>query len=195
MNRVNKIKDNKELVSFYNNLKLLYEKLGDEFLIEFDRLPAFSDLIVDRWEKANKLGFGENTNVYDNSLIIGRVIVGKECWIGPNTILDGSGGLEIGDYCTVSAGVQIYSHDNVMQTLSSKTKAIERELTIIENNVYLGPNVIIQKGVRIGHHAVIGANSFINKDVLEYAIMGGSPARKIGFVSIEDGENIKFNYQ
>jgi acetyltransferase-like isoleucine patch superfamily enzyme len=47
------------------------------------------------------------------------VTVGKNCWIGPNVILDGSGGgLFIGDYVDISAGVHIYTHDTVKRAIS-----------------------------------------------------------------------------
>ena len=52
-------------------------------------------------------------------LVIGDVKVGSHTWIGPNVILDGSGGgLEIGDYCSIDAGAQIYTHDTVMWAIS-----------------------------------------------------------------------------
>ena len=83
------------------------------WLRKWNRCLPLGDYIVDRWEKASSLGFGEGTSVYDSSLVLGDVKVGKNTWIGPFTVLDGTGGLEIGDYCSVSAGVQIYSHDTV----------------------------------------------------------------------------------
>ena len=62
----------------------------------YNRMLPFGDYLIDRWEKAKFLGFGEGTSIYDNVLVIGDVKVGKNTWIGPNVILDGSGGLEIG---------------------------------------------------------------------------------------------------
>ena len=73
----------------------------------FNRVLPFGDYISDRWEKAHYLGFGEQTTIYDSSLVLGDVKVGKNCWIGPYTILDGSGGLCIGDCCDISAGAHL----------------------------------------------------------------------------------------
>jgi hypothetical protein len=64
----------------------------------FKRRVSVGDLLTDRWEIAREYGWGEGTSCYDNVLVIGDVRVGKHTWIGPNVILDGSGGLEIGDY-------------------------------------------------------------------------------------------------
>ena len=64
----------------------------------------FGELVNDRWEKANFLGFGKGTSVYDSSVIIGDVVVGENTWIGPNTILDGSGKLTIGSIALFQQG-------------------------------------------------------------------------------------------
>mgnify|MGYP003947631525 FL=1 len=105
------------------------------------------------------------TSCYNNVLILGNVKVGKNTWIGPNVILDGSGGLEIGNYVSISSGVQIYSHDTVDWSNSLGKKPIKKKKTKIGNGVYLGPNSIVQMGTTIGDKAIIGAMSFVNKDV------------------------------
>ena len=85
-------------------------------------LPA-ADLLEDRWQRARAYGFGEGTSCYDNVLILGEVSVGRNCWIGPNVVLDGSGGLSIGDHVDISAGVQIYSHSTVARATSGGVDA------------------------------------------------------------------------
>ena len=98
--------------------------------------------------------------------ILGNVKVGKNTWIGPNCILDGIGGLEIGDNCSISAGVQIYTHDTVDKSISmGRLKKIPQKKTVIGNGVYIGPNSVISKGVTIGDQVVIGALSFVNKSL------------------------------
>lgn len=174
------ISDDPELLEFFEKFQRLNKRLGAAFLEELKRLPALADLYSDRWERAQLLGFGENTNIYDNCLVLGNVQVGKECWIGPNTILDGSGDLLIGDYCTVSAGVQIYTHDNVQQTLSSKKEPIQRSPVSIGNNVYIGPNTVITKGITIGNNVIIGAFSLVNKSIADNCTVFGQPARTKG---------------
>ncbi len=148
---------------------------------KFARVLPFGDYFVDRWDKAKLLGFGEGTNVYDSCLVLGDVKVGKRCWIGPFTILDGSGGLEIGDDCTISAGVHVYSHDNVAQTLDP-SRPIERSPVKIGSNVYLGPHAIVARGVTIGDRVVVGAHSLVKDDVASGMKVAGIPARVIGAV-------------
>lgn len=53
---------------------------------------------------------------------------------------------------------------------------------VIEDNCYIGPNVVIGMGVRIGEGAIIGACSFVNRDVLPYTKVAGCPAKVIGEV-------------
>jgi acetyltransferase-like isoleucine patch superfamily enzyme len=155
------------------------KELRDKMLTEFGRHVSIQDLIADRWETAEFYGFGEGTSCYNNVLIIGQVTVGKNCWIGPNVVLDGSGGLKIGDYCSISAGSQIYSHHTVEWSNSLGQKPIETKSTTIGDGAYIGPNCIVQMGVNIGSGAVIGASSFVNRDVESNQKVFGVPARVV----------------
>ncbi len=147
---------------------------------QWNRSLPFGDYIVNRWEKAHELGFGEGSSIYDSAIILGDVAVGCNTWIGPFTVLDGSGGgLIIGDYCSISAGVQIYTHDTVKWAISSGKATSENAPVKIGNRCYIGPNVIISKGVKIGHGCIIGANSFVNSDLPDESKAWGTPARII----------------
>ena len=158
-------------------IREVYDKLRDQMKRQFRRTVSFADYFTDRWERARYEGFGEGTSVYDNVLILGEVRVGRHTWVGPNVILDGRGGLSIGDYCSISAGVQIYTHDTVRWSTTLGKVDMEAKPTMIGNGVYIGPGSIVQMGVKIGDRAVIGALSFVNRDVPERARAYGSPAR------------------
>ena len=147
------------------DLLSLLNQLRSEKKKKFNRHVSIQDLLSDRWETANFYGFGEGTSCYNNVLIIGNVKVGKNTWIGPNVILDGTGGLEIGDFVSISAGVQIYTHDSLDWSHSMGKKPGKIMSTKIGNGVYLGPNSIIQMGTTINDKAIIGAMSFVNKDI------------------------------
>ena len=164
----------------------MQEKWGRDLPLE--------ELLFDRWERARQLGFGDGASIYHNSYVYGDVKVGKNTWIGPFTILDGTGGLKIGDYCNISSGAQIYTHDTVKWALSGGQAEYERSQVQIGDCCYIGPQTVIAKGVIIGEHSVIGACSFINKDVPSYAIVVGIPGRIIGKVIIEGAKQIKYEY-
>lgn len=146
---------------------------------EFNRTLPFADYIIDRWDKARLLGFGEGSSVYDNCLIIGKPSIGKDVWIGPNTILDASGGLLIGDHCNISAGVQIYSHDSIQTCLSGGLAPSEYGAVSIGERTYIGPSTIIAKGVTIGNACVVGANSLVLNDVPDNSRVAGSPCKPL----------------
>lgn len=160
-------------------LKAVQKALQLKKLSEFKRRVSFGDLITDRWENAREYGFGEGTSCYDSALILGDVRVGANTWIGPGTVLDGTGGLSIGDHCSISAGVQIYSHDTVQRSVTLGKAAIDYSPTKIGNGVYIGPNSVISRGVTIGDGAVVGAMSFVNRDVPAGSKVWGCPARII----------------
>ena len=85
--------------------------------------------------------------------------------------------LEIGDWCSISAGVQIYTHNTVKRSISLGVEPIEYAPTKIGHGVYIGPNAVIQMGVSIGDKAIVGANSFVNRDVPSNSKAFGSPAK------------------
>jgi acetyltransferase-like isoleucine patch superfamily enzyme len=144
----------------------------------WSRSLPFCDYIVDRWEKAKALGFGEGSSIYDSALVLGEVKVGEHTWIGPFTVLDGSGGgLMIGDYCSISAGVQIYTHDTVAWANSGGNRPPDKSPVVIGDRCYIGPNAVISKGVKIGDGCIIGANSFVNSDISAGQKAWGTPAR------------------
>ncbi len=147
---------------------------------KYNRVLPVTELLTDRWEKASYLGFGKGTSIYDSSLVFGEVTVGEETWVGPHTILDGSGGLTIGSYCSISAGVQIYTHDTVNWATSGGNAKYEYAPTHIGDRCYIGPNTIIAKGVTLKNGTVVGANSFVNQSFEEGVKIAGSPARIIG---------------
>lgn len=169
-----------ELSQLKANLLELYRELRAERREKFERSTSFGDYFGDRWDRAAFEGFGEGSTVYDNVLILGDVKAGKNVWVGPNVVLDGSGGLEIGDYCSISAGVQVYTHHTVEWSTSLGAAPIPRKSTKIGHGVYIGPNTVIQMGVTIGDGAVIGACSFVNRDIPAGAKAFGSPARVHG---------------
>lgn len=170
-------------MSLLTQLRTLLAGLAADMRQRHARRVSVGDLLSDRWETARVYGFGEGSSCYDNVLIIGDVKVGQECWIGPNCILDGSGGgLVIGDYCAISAGVQIYTHDTVAWCVSKGKvpKGARQGPVRIGDGVYLGPQSVISQGVTVGDCAVVGALSLVNRDIPAGMKAWGRPARVVG---------------
>ena len=170
-------------------LRRVKEQRDEELRATYDRSLPFADAQFDRWERARSLGFGEKTSIYDSSAVFGKVHVGTNTWIGPFTILDGSGGgLKIGDYCSISAGVHIYTHDTVLWAVSGGVQDARKAAVAIGSNTYIGAQCVIVAGVTIGSRCVIAANSLVNRDVPEGTIVGGTPARVLGRVEGEGAD-------
>jgi acetyltransferase-like isoleucine patch superfamily enzyme len=164
----------------------MYEAFQKRMMATYDRNLPMGDLLIDRWERARMMGFGEGVSIYDSSQVIGNVTVGADTWIGPFTIIDGSGGLTIGRNCALSAGVHIYTHDTVFRNLSDGKMPVVRKPVSIGDCTYIGPHAVITKGVTIGKHCLIGAHSMVNRDLPDYTIAVGAPARPKGKVLIDD---------
>lgn len=184
--------------SIKNPLLVELQKLFIEQRIEtkknWNRVLPFNELLFDRWEKGIFLKSKKGANLYDSSYVYGDVSIGKNTWVGPNTILDGSGGkLLIGDYCSISNGVQIYTHNTVNWALTGGNAPYEKNDTRIRNNCYIGPNTIVTMGSKIGKCCVIGAQSMVNSKIPSYSIAFGIPAKVVGKVSIK-GKTVSFNY-
>lgn len=165
-----------------NQLRSAWLSARDLCYAQWNRTLPFGEYVVDRWEKARLLGFGDESSIYDSSVVIGTVSVGSHTWIGPWVMLDGSGGLSIGSHCSISAGVHIYTHDSVNFAISAGEAAIERAPTSIGDNCYIGPNVIIGKGVSIGNGCIVGANSLVLNDLPAGVKAFGTPCRTVGVV-------------
>lgn len=105
-----------------------------------------------------------------------RVTFGKNVFINHSAILSSSGGIEFGDNVMVAPGLKIatINHDmydrHVTYTYGKVT---------VKENAWIGMGVTICPGVTIGKYAVVAAGAVVTKDVPDYAVVGGVPAKVI----------------
>ena len=166
-----------EMKKKIETLKKLYQVLRRDMQNKFQRDLPLAELLFDRWERAETLGFGKGTSIYHSSYVYGEVIVGENTWIGPFTLLDGTGCLKIGSFCSISAGVQIYTHDSVNWATTGGKASYEHAPVRIGNRCYIGPNTVISKGVSIGDESIIGAGSLVLSDIPPKSKAWGCPAK------------------
>lgn len=111
-----------------------------------------------------------------------KCIIGSYTSIGPNSVLNHA---IIGSYCSLASDVMIGGEEHAYWDISTSNhlsdNGISENDTIIGHDVWIGAQCYIRQGIKIGDGAVIGSNSFVNKDVPEYAIVAGSPARIIKY--------------
>lgn len=109
------------------------------------------------------------------------ITIGDNTFVGTGVEFNIREGIEIGDNCLIASGCRFIDHDHGFDTRDvplGLQRGIEEKICL-EQDVWIGANAIILKGVRIGHGAIIGAGALVTKNVPAYEIWGGVPARKI----------------
>lgn len=126
---------------------------------------------------------GDNVNVEKGAYFAtgGGISIGKGSGLGVNCLVHGP--LEIGEKVMMGPDVVILTHThNIDRTdIPMGDQGSRVAKVIIGNDVWIGMRSIIMPGVRIGNGAVIGAGAVVTKDVPDYAIVGGVPARVIKY--------------
>lgn len=109
--------------------------------------------------------------------------IGAHTYIGFNCFITKA---KIGRYCSIANNVAIGNGEHLPGRISTSSifydnpyQVLTAGDCIIGNDVWIGVNATIRRGITIGDGAIIGANAFVNKDVAPYTIVGGVPARLI----------------
>lgn len=142
----------------------------------------------------NELRLGKHTSIgpynvifvsgHDSSGKPAKLVMGDNSTIGEqNNIRAGGGSIIIGFHCRISQQVSIVASDHGTRKdrLMSEQEWVSKGDIIIEDDVWIGCSSQILSGVRIGRGAVVAAGSLVNKDVPEYAIVAGVPARVVKY--------------
>lgn len=105
------------------------------------------------------------------------ITIGKDSIVGDHAFLDGRSAIKIGQHTDIASEVMIYNseHDLAEEDFSATLAPVE-----IGDYVFIGPRAIILPGVTIGRGAVVAAGAVVTKDVANFAIVGGVPAKVIG---------------
>ena len=127
---------------------------------------------------------GEHCSLGQNVFVGNRVRIGNHCKIQNNVSVYDNVTLEAGVFCGPS---MVFT--NVYNPRSLIERKSEYRDTLVKTGATLGANCTIVCGVTIGRFAFIGAGAVVNKDVPDYALMVGVPARQIGWMS-EYGEQL-----
>lgn len=121
--------------------------------------------------------------------------IGKNSALKSNTFIECSGGVTIGEYFHTGRGLTIFSSNHKYDNEESIPYANEsiNKPVVIKDFVWLGSNVTIVPGVTIGEGAVVGAGAVVTKDVPDYAVVGGNPAKIIKYRNIDQFKKLKKN--
>ncbi|TFH32949.1 MAG: N-acetyltransferase [Deltaproteobacteria bacterium] len=139
---------------------------------------------------------GKGTKIWHFSHILSGAKVGQSCTLGQNVSI--AGGTVIGNNVKIQNNVSIYEGTvieddvflgpscvltNVTNPRSQVVRKALYEKTLIRRGASIGANATVVCGITIGRYAFIGAGAFIAKDVPDYALMIGVPARQKGWMS------------
>jgi len=123
-----------------------------------------------------KIGRGSVVHMWANFFEPSGISIGEDTIVGDHSFLDGRAPLSIGSHVDIASQVLIYNseHDLESPDFKARVEAVE-----IGDNCFIGPRVIILPGVTIGKGAVIAAGAVVTRDVPDFAIAGGVPAKVI----------------
>ncbi len=139
---------------------------------------------------------GENSKIWHFCHIISGTKIGKNCSLGQNVMAGPD--VTIGDNCKIQNNVSIYNgvtlEDNVFcgpscvfTNVLTPRAGVERKneyaKTLVKKGATIGANATIVCGNTLGQYCTIGAGAVVTKDVPDFALMAGVPARRIGWVS------------
>ena len=148
---------------------------------------------------------GEGTKIWHFSHIMKNSIIGKNCNIGQNVLI--SSDVKLGDNVKVQNNVSIYTgveceddvflgpsmvFTNVINPRSAINRRGNYIKTIVKKGSSIGANATIICGNNIGKFSFIGAGSVVTKDVPDYALVIGNPAKQVGWMS-EYGQRLNFD--
>jgi UDP-2-acetamido-3-amino-2,3-dideoxy-glucuronate N-acetyltransferase len=139
---------------------------------------------------------GNETRVWHWVHICGGAVIGEKCSLGQNVFIGNR--VTIGNNVKIQNNVSVYDNvfiesdvfcgpsmvfTNVYNPRSAVTRKDEYRDTFVKKGATLGANCTIVCGVTIGEYAFVGAGSVINKNVPDFALMVGVPAKQIGWMS------------
>jgi len=148
---------------------------------------------------------GEGTKIWHFSHIMTNCIIGQNCSIGQNVVI--SPEVKIGNGVKIQNNVSVYTgviceddvflgpsavFTNVINPRSAIIRKDEYKPTLVQKGATIGANATIVCGITLGKYAFIGAGAVVTKDVPDYALVVGNPARQTGWMS-EYGHKLKFN--
>ena len=143
------------------------------------------------------ISISDNTHIRGELIIFafgGEIIIGSNTFIGEGTKIRSAEKIIIGNNVLISHNCNIIDTDSheidhleraegfkkMIRQGHSKTKGnIKTEAIVIKDHAWLSYNVSILKGVTIGEGAIVGAGSVVTKDVSDYTIVAGNPAKLI----------------
>jgi acetyltransferase-like isoleucine patch superfamily enzyme len=189
LNFVNKkIKSSKmsKIIETHDNVNLSIDAIieGTEKTIRIGAGTEIEPGVVLSTKHGGTITLGKNCVIRRGAMLltyVGNIVLGDYCGINLYTILYGHGGLLIGDYVQLAAHCVVIPANHGYDSLDIPIwkQPLSKKGITVEFDVWIGANVSILDGVKIGKGAVVGAGSVITKDVLPFTINAGNPSKML----------------
>lgn len=129
-----------------------------------------------------KMILGYRSIIEDYAIInngMGDIIIGDRCAVTSRVKLVGP--VTLGNLVTIGSGAQItgLTHNFEDVTMPIKDQGVTPNLTIVEDDVWIGGNSVVIQGLRVGTHSIVAAGSVVTRDVPPYSVVAGNPAKVI----------------
>lgn len=133
----------------------------------------------------NNFSLGRNSIIECTGVIreLGEKLeIGDDVGIAANAFISVRGNVKIGSSTIFGPGVKIFSENHIFEDKSTPIylQGASRKGVEIGEDCWIGANAVILDGVKIGKGVVVAAGAVVNKDVDDYSIVGGVPAKVIG---------------
>lgn len=130
----------------------------------------------------NNFNLGDHATIEDFCTInngVGDIIIGNNTIVGVSNVLIGP--INIGNNVMIAQNVVIsgLNHNFEDVSLPPLLQHFNSKLIVIDDDVWIGANVVITAGVTIGKHSIVGAGSVVTKDVLPFCVYVGNPAKMV----------------
>lgn len=183
---------NKEVISYLEELRIFFRPrfvFGDSVGKNID---INSDVYAEKYSRFHE----------KNLTASGYLKIGAFSYMAPGVLLENT---VVGRYCSIAMGVRLMGVDHPIDRVTTSTWTYGQKVndymlkdfcvsinqnrdlniasnkTVIGNDVWIGENALLKRGITIGNGAIIGANAVVTKSVPPYAVVAGNPSRIIKY--------------
>jgi acetyltransferase-like isoleucine patch superfamily enzyme len=133
-------------------------------------------------EPHREIVIGDRCSVAAGCFLHGPLRIGDDVSVNPRVVLDGgSAGIVVGAGTRIAMDVHVFAWDHGMGAgCAIREQPVRSQGVVIGADVWIGAGAGITDGVTIGEHAVVGMHAVVTRDVPDWAVVAGVPARVIG---------------
>jgi acetyltransferase-like isoleucine patch superfamily enzyme len=170
-------------------MKLLYSLTGLFYRLFNRRLELAPGSRIDPRAfiaRGGKVAIGKDSIIRAGAMLMpsgGEIIIGAGTTVNQYVVINGEGGVVIGDNVMISAFCSMFAANHCFERTDIPMRVqgmVTKGGIVIEDDVWLGTHSVVLDGVKIGHGSIVAAGAVVCRDVEPFSIVGGVPAKVIG---------------